>query len=105
VIPKPGKPADEVTSYRPISLLPIMSKVFEKGHLKRLHTVQKDRKILPDRQFGFRQQHSTTEQIHRVPNTIRKALKKKEILLSCIPGHHASIPRGMATRITVQNKE
>jgi hypothetical protein len=27
---KPGKPAEEVTSYRPISLLPIISKLFEK---------------------------------------------------------------------------
>ena len=27
---KPGKPVDEVTSYRPISLLPILSKLFEK---------------------------------------------------------------------------
>jgi len=27
---KPGKPADEVTSYRPISLLPILSKLYEK---------------------------------------------------------------------------
>jgi hypothetical protein len=34
MIPKPGKPADEVTSYRPISLLPITRKVFEKGLLK-----------------------------------------------------------------------
>jgi hypothetical protein len=30
MIPKPRKKTDEVTSYRPISLLPIMSKVFEK---------------------------------------------------------------------------
>ncbi|CAG9830537.1 unnamed protein product, partial [Diabrotica balteata] len=28
VIPKSGKPPNEVTSYRPISLLPVMSKVF-----------------------------------------------------------------------------
>ena len=30
LIPKPGKPPEEVTSYRPISLLPIISKLFEK---------------------------------------------------------------------------
>jgi hypothetical protein len=36
LILKPGKPHNELTSYRPISLLPIVSKVFEKMLLKRL---------------------------------------------------------------------
>ena len=30
MVPKPGKPVDHATSYRPISLLPIPSKVFQK---------------------------------------------------------------------------
>jgi hypothetical protein len=34
LILKPGKPPNEVTSYWPISLLPIVSKVFEKLLLK-----------------------------------------------------------------------
>jgi len=34
MVPKPGKPVAEVTSYRSISLLPILSKVFEKLLLK-----------------------------------------------------------------------
>ena len=43
LIPKPGKPHTEVSSYRPISLLPILSKVFEKLLLKRLLiTVEND---------------------------------------------------------------
>jgi hypothetical protein len=29
-IPKPGKPSNEVTSHRPISLPPVVSKLFEK---------------------------------------------------------------------------
>lgn len=33
MIPKPRKPRDEVNSYRPISLLPIISKVFENALL------------------------------------------------------------------------
>jgi hypothetical protein len=34
-ISKPGKPPEEATSYRPISLLSILSKVFEKLLLTR----------------------------------------------------------------------
>jgi len=36
MIHKPGKPPNTVTTYRPISLLPIMSKVFERILLKRI---------------------------------------------------------------------
>jgi len=36
MIAKPGKPPTEASSYRPISLLPIMSKVFERFLLHRL---------------------------------------------------------------------
>ena len=35
MVPKPGKPTHEVTSYRTISLLPILSKIFENLLLKR----------------------------------------------------------------------
>jgi hypothetical protein len=34
--PKPGKLLEEASSYRLISLLPIISKIFEKAMLKRL---------------------------------------------------------------------
>jgi len=34
MVPKPGKPAHDVASYRPVSLPPIPSKVFEKLLLK-----------------------------------------------------------------------
>ena len=33
---KPGKPAEDVTSYRPISLLPILSKGFEELFITRI---------------------------------------------------------------------
>jgi hypothetical protein len=49
MIKKPDKPANEVTSYRPISLLPVVSKLFEKLFSKRLKPLIN----LPDFQFGF----------------------------------------------------
>lgn len=77
LIPKPGKSANDVASYRPISLLPILSKLLEKMILKRLQPVIEERKLIPNHQFGFRQQHSTIEQVHRVVDIIYKALETK----------------------------
>lgn len=78
VIPKPGKPPNELTSYRPISLLPIISKVFEKLFLKRLQVLIDEDLVVPGHQFGFRQKHGTVEQVHRVVHTIRQCLENKQ---------------------------
>lgn len=75
---KQGKPRNELTSYRPISLLPILSKLFERILLRRLMPIISEQSIIPDHQFGFRQEHATIEQIHRVCQTIRNALERKE---------------------------
>lgn len=77
LIPKLGKPPEEVTSYRPISLLPIMSKLFEKLLLKRLKPILLEKKLIPDHQFGFRPEHSTIEQVHRIVQVIQEALEEK----------------------------
>lgn len=77
LIPKPGKNPEEVTSYRPISLLPVMSKLFEKILLQKLKPILTEKKLIPDHQFGFRQEHGTVEQIHRVVKKINDALHMK----------------------------
>lgn len=78
LIPKPGKPPEQVSSYRPISLLPATSKVFEKCFLKRLMIIINSKNLIPSHQFGFRNSHSTIEQIHRVVNVIDQALQNKK---------------------------
>lgn len=78
MIPKPGKPPHIISSYRPISLLPILSKVFEKLLKTRLDKILSENNIFPDHQFGFRSKHSTIEQVHRVTDKIRNALENKE---------------------------
>ena len=90
LIPKEGKPREEVQSYRPISLLPILSKVLEKLILKRLQPSLQQNALIPNHQFGFRRHHATVEQIHRVVSQVSKDLEE-QVLLSCIPGHFSSI--------------
>ena len=77
MIPKPGKDPNLVQSYRPISLLPILSKIFEKLFIKRLKPIIIQRKLIPNHQFDFREQHGTTEQVHRVVNKISRDLENK----------------------------
>ena len=55
------KSSDEtlLTNYRPISLLPSISKVFEKVIFKQLHSYFKSNSLYFMSQYGFREQHST----------------------------------------------
>lgn len=63
VLRKPGKPLQRADSYRPISLLPTLSKVAEKIIYRRLTDVAREKTILPPHQFGFRREHGTVHQI------------------------------------------
>ncbi|CAG9137105.1 unnamed protein product [Plutella xylostella] len=74
---KAGKPPHLTSSYRPISLLPVLSKVFEKVLSVRLKACMAEKKLIPEHQFGFRSNHSTVEQVHRVCEKVRNALEKK----------------------------
>lgn len=57
--------------------MPIISKVFERLFLRRLEPTLDSNNVLPNYQFGFRKQHGTIEQIHRVVKTIRNSLEHK----------------------------
>lgn len=78
LIQKPGKPPEEIASYRPISLLPLMSKLFESLLKNRLEPILEELQIIPAFQFGFRRQHSTIEQIHRIVKRISQDLEEKK---------------------------
>lgn len=78
MLPKTDESVGKVASYRPISLLPILSKLFEKLFVVRLLPILEKHHIIPDHQFGFREKRSTIEKIYRVVSTIRHALKSKQ---------------------------
>ena len=86
MLPKPGKNPIDVTSYRPISLLPTISKVLEKLILKRINKGSNPQDWIPDHQFGFRQSHSTIQQCHRVADTINKALENHQFCTASFLG-------------------
>lgn len=75
MVPKPGKPPHEATSYRPISLLPVIGKLFERILLNRMK--EHLSAVLPNHQFGFREKHGTIEQVHRIIDTISRCLENK----------------------------
>lgn len=79
MLPKPGKPLKHAKSYRPISLLPIISKLFEKLFLKRLSPLIEGNKLIPNHQFGFRQKHSTADQVHRIIDVIERCYEEKQV--------------------------
>jgi hypothetical protein len=78
MISKQGKPPIEVTSYRPISLLLIILRLFEKLLLKRLKPLIESKNLIHSHQFGFRDKHATNDQIHRITNIIERAYEENK---------------------------
>ncbi len=78
MIPKPGKDSTVPSSYRPISLLPCLSKLFEKLLLMKITPILRERNIIPVHQFGFREHHGTIEQVNRLTGEIRKSFEDKK---------------------------
>lgn len=77
MIPKPNKPRKDPGSYRPISLLPAISKVIERVINARLREHTEEKKIIPEEQYGFRRGHSTTHQLTRITEIIKEGIRTK----------------------------
>lgn len=72
------KPINSIPSYRPISLQPILLKLFEKFLLEKIISEITENQIVQRHQFGFRKQHSTIKQVPNVANKVRQSIKQKE---------------------------
>jgi len=79
-IPKTNKDLDNPTNYRPISLLSIFSKIFEKLIANRLTQFFSKHKIFYDYQFGFRHNHSTKLALIDSVDLIRNNLDQNSIV-------------------------
>lgn len=73
---------NDVSNYRPISLLPQFSKILEKIFLNRLHIFIERHAILSNCQYGFRSKHSTATAIMEFAEEITHAMDNKYFLVS-----------------------
>ena len=74
-------PKNDVANYRPISLLPAFSKIFEKLMHQRVYNFLEINSSLNDLQFGFRSGRSCEHALLVAQNEILASLSKKQISL------------------------
>ena len=73
IFKKKGSPSDPM-SYRPISILSAISKIFEKIVYRNIYAHMTDHSLLTDRQSGYRKNHNTEIQLHYLTNNLYKSL-------------------------------
>ena len=73
-----GDDKDNATNYRPISLLPIIGKLFERILADRLLNFFEANKILTQNQFGFRKHYSTELAITEIYNNLLNNLENNK---------------------------
>ena len=76
---KPKKPPTQPSSYRPISLLDTLGKLFEAVIHHRMKTFLREEKIISPEQTGFRPKTSTVHQVLRLTEAIASGFNKKFI--------------------------
>jgi len=76
---KPGKDPALPSSYRPISLLDSMGKLFENILIARILHAVSERGLMQDEQFGFRPRHSTSLHLARLVKRITRNFGEKRL--------------------------
>lgn len=80
---KNQKIATDASSYRPISILPSLSKILERVFLNKLNIFLEEENILPDIQFGFRPEHNASHAIDMFINDTCDTLNRKLACFAC----------------------
>ena len=69
------------SNYRPISILPVFSKMLERIIYNRLYSYLNSNNLLYKKQFGFRKNHSTEHAIVELVDEISRKFEKNEYVL------------------------
>jgi len=73
-----SKNKEVLSNYRPISILPTISKIFEKVIFKRTLLFLNSQNVIYKKQYGFRPRHSTTDAIIDFTQNVYETYEKKE---------------------------
>ena len=73
--------SSKFNNYRPVSVLPILSKIFERAMYNRLITFLEAHLILYNKQFGFRGKHSTYMALMLLTDKLIKCMENGEIVI------------------------
>ena len=82
-IPKVNYPGD-TTDYRPISILPALSKIAERLILKQLLSHIEEQLLLKSTVTGYRKGHSTGTTLLKIKDDIKKAMKSEGVTLATL---------------------
>jgi len=82
MLPKPNKPKDQVSSYRPISLTSCLGKLLERVISKHLVSFCEENMLFGKHQCAYRRSHSTLDPLVRLTQDAAVALRIHKILLS-----------------------
>lgn len=80
---KASKPAIDATSYRPISLLPCLSKLYERALKHVLDISCEDKQLIPKDQFGFMAGRSTTQALAVFKTDIAVKFNQRTPTIAC----------------------
>jgi hypothetical protein len=82
VIPilKPSKPAEEIKSYQPISL--VLAKIMERMVMARLNWYLETQQPPTPKEASFRPKHSTSHQLIKFTQSVKEAFNNKESVLA-----------------------
>ena len=81
LIPKEGHKCN-LSNYRPISVLPVFSKVFEKVAYTQLYDYLENNSVLHKQQFGFHAKKSTTQAILHFLQYLHKHINSGNVVFS-----------------------
>ena len=72
---------DNVSNYRPISILPVFSKVLERIMYNRVYNNLDSKGLLYEKQFGFERNNSTEQSYFNLHEILQTLLRKGNIHL------------------------